>query len=242
MTVDQDRLMSTDCADVWAEEFAKIRPEIDRGLMIAWFANCAETAKDLLHRRGQPESTPAQPEPKDGPAAICGEAPVPIDPDLIGCGKPIMTAAEIYRCTDCDVPFHKACAIKHFATDTPENAQAVFREQLKRNGEVDAEEALFPEVVSPPSPEPQPKTEKAAVRDIVQQVEAQPEPKDGMPVALHLLTPQQLLPIWQERNGPGIPMGWANIYEFFVECVKRFALPSSRATLTSQPSLPPTGD
>lgn len=67
---------------------------------------------------------------------------------------------------------------------------------------------------------------------------AQPEPKDGMPVALHLLTPQQLLPIWQERNGPGIPMGWANIYEFFVDCVQRFPTPSPEP----QPRINPEAD
>lgn len=49
--VDGELLRSTDAADVWATEFAKIHPEIDRGTMIAWFANCAEGAKDLRRWR-----------------------------------------------------------------------------------------------------------------------------------------------------------------------------------------------
>ena len=32
-------------AAVWAEEFAKVHPEIDQGLMIGWFANAIETAR-----------------------------------------------------------------------------------------------------------------------------------------------------------------------------------------------------
>ncbi len=46
-TVDQHRLLGTDNASVWAEEFAKIFPEIDQTTMIGWFASCAETAKTL---------------------------------------------------------------------------------------------------------------------------------------------------------------------------------------------------
>lgn len=46
--VDQKRLYSTDCAAVWAEEFAKVAPDVDRGLMVAWFANCAENAKNQV--------------------------------------------------------------------------------------------------------------------------------------------------------------------------------------------------
>jgi hypothetical protein len=41
--VDEKRLRSTDRADVWAEEFAKVIPSVDRGLMIAWFANCRDS-------------------------------------------------------------------------------------------------------------------------------------------------------------------------------------------------------
>lgn len=46
--------------------------------------------------------------------AVCGENPF-IAATEAGCGLPIKTCAEVYRCTDCDVPFHKECAKKHFA-------------------------------------------------------------------------------------------------------------------------------
>lgn len=65
-------------------------------------------------------------------ALICGENTTPIDADLVGCGKPIERPEDVYRCTDCAVPFHRACAIKHFATDTPEHAAHVLKEQLRR--------------------------------------------------------------------------------------------------------------
>ncbi len=45
--VDLNRLYSTDDATVWAEEFAKVRPDVDQGLMVGWFANAIETAKKL---------------------------------------------------------------------------------------------------------------------------------------------------------------------------------------------------
>jgi hypothetical protein len=32
-----------------------------------------------------------------------------------GCGKPITLVAELYRCIDCGIPFHKECLKKHFA-------------------------------------------------------------------------------------------------------------------------------
>lgn len=49
--VDQDRLYSTTDAQVWAEEFAKVRPDVDRGLMIGWFANAFGTAELLALKR-----------------------------------------------------------------------------------------------------------------------------------------------------------------------------------------------
>jgi hypothetical protein len=49
--VDQARLLSTDDAVIWAEEFAKRHPEIDQGELIGWFASCAENAKDQQRRR-----------------------------------------------------------------------------------------------------------------------------------------------------------------------------------------------
>jgi hypothetical protein len=45
--INLERLYATDDAAVWAEEFAKVEPDIDRGLMVGWFANAIETAKDL---------------------------------------------------------------------------------------------------------------------------------------------------------------------------------------------------
>lgn len=43
--VDEKRLRSTTDASVWAEEFAKVCPNVDQGLMIGWFANAIETTK-----------------------------------------------------------------------------------------------------------------------------------------------------------------------------------------------------
>lgn len=34
--------------------------------------------------------------------------------EAVGCGKLIDTEAEVYRCTDCGVPFHRVCAVLHF--------------------------------------------------------------------------------------------------------------------------------
>lgn len=63
--------------------------------------------------------------------AICGANRV-MDADLVGCGKPILNQRELYRCTDCSIPFHRDCAIKHFATDDEEHSQAAYAEQLRR--------------------------------------------------------------------------------------------------------------
>jgi len=48
--VDELRLRETTDARVWAEEFAKVRPDVDRGLMIGWFANAIETGRDAGFR------------------------------------------------------------------------------------------------------------------------------------------------------------------------------------------------
>lgn len=42
------------CVDaaVWANEFSKVVPEVDHGLLLAWFANAIETARQ--HERDQP--------------------------------------------------------------------------------------------------------------------------------------------------------------------------------------------
>jgi hypothetical protein len=54
-TVNTDALGRTDDAQVWAQEFMKVyhrsKADVDEGLMIAWFANCAETAKSLERHR-----------------------------------------------------------------------------------------------------------------------------------------------------------------------------------------------
>jgi len=45
---------------------------------------------------------------------VCGENPLGVA-SAVGCGKPIESDAEVYRCTDCTTPFHRVCAIQHFA-------------------------------------------------------------------------------------------------------------------------------
>jgi hypothetical protein len=68
---------------------------------------------------------------------VCGENAGPVDADLVGCGKGIEKQADVYRCTHCGVPFHRACADRHFA-DTPELSAQAFEEQIKR---LDAKDA-----------------------------------------------------------------------------------------------------
>ncbi len=38
-----------------------------------------------------------------------------LDGKPVGCGEVFVYAGEVFRCTDCEVPFHKHCARKHFA-------------------------------------------------------------------------------------------------------------------------------
>lgn len=38
-------LHGTTDAEVWASEFCRLHPEIDKGLMIGWFANAIETGR-----------------------------------------------------------------------------------------------------------------------------------------------------------------------------------------------------
>lgn len=41
--------------------------------------------------------------------------------ECVGCHKPITPSYEIFRCTDCSMPFHRDCAKAHFAASrTPE--------------------------------------------------------------------------------------------------------------------------
>lgn len=51
VAVDEARLRRHADALVWAEEFAKVQPEVDMGLMIGWFANAMETAKASVGER-----------------------------------------------------------------------------------------------------------------------------------------------------------------------------------------------
>lgn len=48
--VDQERLYATSDALVWADEFGKVCPDVDAGLMISWFANAMQTAINLHDR------------------------------------------------------------------------------------------------------------------------------------------------------------------------------------------------
>jgi hypothetical protein len=43
--VSTERLYGTTDASVWAEEFAKVCPDVDEGFMIGWFANAMQTAE-----------------------------------------------------------------------------------------------------------------------------------------------------------------------------------------------------
>jgi hypothetical protein len=47
--VDEARLLATTRADVWADEFAKVS-DIDRDLMITWFANAIEVGRQAGRR------------------------------------------------------------------------------------------------------------------------------------------------------------------------------------------------
>lgn len=45
----------------------------------------------------------------------CGEnASLPIE-EVCGCGQQIHTAKDLFRCGDCEIPFHRQCLKKHFA-------------------------------------------------------------------------------------------------------------------------------
>jgi len=47
VSVDVERLYATTDAAVWAEEFAKVEPGVDQGLMIGWFAGAIEAGVRL---------------------------------------------------------------------------------------------------------------------------------------------------------------------------------------------------
>ena len=67
---------------------------------------------------------------------ICGENSV-LDADFIGCGKIIWDVKDLYRCTDCSVPFHRQCAKRHFEKDNvlTEDVVAKQEQRLKERSE-----------------------------------------------------------------------------------------------------------
>lgn len=50
-------------------------------------------------------------------AAICGENPIGLPASRVGCGREILTCAEVFRCADCGIPFHRECAKRHFGPE-----------------------------------------------------------------------------------------------------------------------------
>lgn len=63
---------------------------------------------------------------------LCGFNTIGIDSDLVGCGQPIYMLKDVYRCADCDVPFHKSCIRKHFS-DGNVITQEIVDEQFRRD-------------------------------------------------------------------------------------------------------------
>ncbi len=43
--VDEARLLTTTDATIWVEEFHKVHPEVDKGMMLGWFANALEVGR-----------------------------------------------------------------------------------------------------------------------------------------------------------------------------------------------------
>ena len=76
--------------------------------------------------------------------AICGQNPV-LPAGRVGCGQPIYTCAEVYRCTDCGVPFHRECAVKHFGEHVPHNGEV--RGASRHAGEASSAEGATSTVV-----------------------------------------------------------------------------------------------
>lgn len=48
-------------------------------------------------------------------AETCGKNPI-LPATRLGCGEPIYTCAEVFRCLDCGTPMHKGCLRAHCAT------------------------------------------------------------------------------------------------------------------------------
>lgn len=70
----------------------------------------------------------AAPQPPEGARVVdeniqqgfieCGRNPI-LPSNRVGCGNVIVCSNDLYRCTDCDVPFHKECAKAHFGEHVP---------------------------------------------------------------------------------------------------------------------------
>ncbi len=70
--------------------------------------------------------------PRDG-MPICGHNAV-LPARFVGCGAEIKSWGEVYRCTHCDVAFHKGCALRHFASDavlTKEMVESMTAEEVR---------------------------------------------------------------------------------------------------------------
>lgn len=48
---DIKKLYATTDAWVWTEEFAKVAPDADKGLMVGWFANAIEIGREAGYRQ-----------------------------------------------------------------------------------------------------------------------------------------------------------------------------------------------
>lgn len=66
---------------------------------------------------------------KTDAVAICGDNATLLA-EFVGCGQPIGTIEELYRCTHCSVPFHRDCAEHHFKDSTVLTLQMV--EEIER--------------------------------------------------------------------------------------------------------------
>lgn len=64
--------------------------------------------------------------------SICGFNNIGLDPDMVGCGQPIMMVSDLYRCADCHVAFHLDCIKKHFQS-TDVITQEMIDEQSRRD-------------------------------------------------------------------------------------------------------------
>lgn len=75
-------------------------------------------------------------------ADICSRNPV-LAASVLGCGQPIMTCAEVYRCVDCQTPFHKDCLHKHCEAELATwKARAKKAEQRAEEMSIKREEAF----------------------------------------------------------------------------------------------------